>query len=135
MIGEPYIGGAALLATALGYDALLATLRRRDRAFPANDPKANTWWFGYARDLTNLFAAAGFTLAFWLLALPLPRAFLAGIGLSLIAYGADYAIARAIAVRRPEFLLAGLLAPVCVVAVLLREPLARGLAALLAALF
>jgi hypothetical protein len=132
---EAILGTILLPLTAVGYDALLALLRRWDRAYPSTNPVESTWWFGYVRDLTNFTALIGFGFSFWLLGLRPPLAFLAGLGLGLVAYGLDYVIARRLALRRPGFLLAAVMAPICLVAAALRVPLGNGLEVLLSWLF
>ncbi len=115
-----------LLLAHFGHAELLARLRRVDRANPP-------WWFGYARDGTNLSALILLCVAFLLRHFPGPIALLAA-GLTAIAtYVLDWLIGRALRLPHPRLLLAiPLLAWVTIVA-LLPGPLAALLTRLVAA--
>jgi hypothetical protein len=94
------LGADVALALALGIHAeLLARLRRVEQSSPP-------WWFGYARDGTNLSAA----LMLWgayLLAGFLPAVALCAAMLTTLAtYLTDWALARALKLRRVRLALA-----------------------------
>lgn len=135
MPAEPWIGMAALTASALLYHALLAAVRRADRAYPSTDPTESTWWFGYARDVTNLTGAVAYTVSFVLCGYPGPLAILAGFVLTLLSYGADWILARALRVRRAGLVVGVTLLALALTAAALREPLRDGLGRLVRALF
>ncbi len=135
MSGAAWEGGLALAMGAIVYDVFLAALRRVDHAYPSTDPTESTWWFGYARDLANflgfLMAAAAFTI----LGLPAPLALLAAGFWSMIAYGLDFLLARALVLRHPHRVLGGVLVVLAAVTAAAREPIAAGLGGLVRVLF
>jgi hypothetical protein len=128
--------GAAVLALgALVYAFVLDRLRRMDRAYPSTVPADSPWWYGYARDLGNLVGAVVFTGGFWLLGFALPEGIVAGAVLTLVSYGLDYLLGRALRLRRAALVLVPMLWALVAAVVWLRTPLVRGLQALRALLF
>src|SRR5262249_13786218 len=127
MASAPWLGSAVLTASALLYDVLLALVRRADRAYPSTDPVESTWWFGYARDVTNAFGVLAYGVAFTLLGFTPARALLAGALLALVTYVLDYVIGRAFSVKRTGFVLAGILIAMTIVIIVWRRPLAGAL--------
>jgi hypothetical protein len=116
------LGAAALALVGLGYASLLVALRRADRPEPI-------WWYGYARDGVNLVGFVAFSCGFALAGLSGPHAMLAGASLTLAGYGLDYLLAARPALSRV------LLVVVAALAGALREPLDRGLRALVRGVF
>ena len=117
------VGGITLLAAALAYALLLAALRGRGAG-----TDETRWWLAYALDATNLAAFLVFSGSYHLLGLPGPAALLAGASLTLIGYGLDHLL-------RSARLSAAALVVLALVSAALREPLARGLRALMRGLF
>jgi hypothetical protein len=109
---SPLVADAALAMALAIHVELLARLRRVDAARPP-------WWFGYARDGTNLSAILMMWGAFLLLRFPAALAFLAA-GLTAVGtYVLDWLIARALKLRHARLILAvPLLAWVAIVALL-----------------
>jgi hypothetical protein len=98
MAGSLVADGALLLAL-LVHAELLGRLRRVDRGNPP-------WWFGYARDGSNLSGILMLWGAFLLRGFPGPIAFLAA-GLTAVAtYVFDWLIGRALKLPRPRLFLA-----------------------------
>jgi hypothetical protein len=87
-------GAIGFLASALSCVVLLALVRKADRAFPSTNPTDSTWWFGYFRDLVNVFSITAFSYSFHLLGFRGPVALLAGVPLWLSTYGMDYFTGR-----------------------------------------
>jgi hypothetical protein len=133
--GRVWIGGAALGAEALVYVLALAALRRADDAAAATERAGARWWLGYARDATNLVAFLGFSGAYHVLGLPGPVALLAGAILTLIGYGLDFLFGKALALSRATATTSTALLALVLLSTALREPLARGLRALIRGLF
>jgi hypothetical protein len=93
------VADGVLLLALLIHAELLGRLRRVDSDNPP-------WWFGYARDGSNLSAFSMLLGAFLLLHFALPIAMLAA-GLSTIAtYVLDWLIGRALKLPRAQLLLA-----------------------------
>jgi len=134
-MGAAWEGGLALALGAATYDIFLAVLRRLDRAFPSTDPTESTWWFGYARDGSNLLGFLMFSASFRILGLPWPLALLAGGVWVMGAYGLDYLLARFIGLAHPHLVFAGILALLAVCASILRGPIAEGLGQIVRVLF
>jgi hypothetical protein len=133
--GGVWIGGAALAASALVYVLLLARLRRAENTVVSNEQAVKVWWLGYARDGTNLAAFLVFSGAYHLLGLPGPVALLAGAVLALVGYGLDFLFARVLALPRATATTSTALIALVLLSTALREPLARGLRALIRGLF
>jgi hypothetical protein len=127
-----WIGGAALAVAALVYVVLLAALRRAEQSVTSSEKAEKMWWLGYARDAINLAAFLAFSGGYLLLGLPGPLALLAGASLTLVGYGLDHLFARL--ARGPATTGTALIA-IVLLSTLFREPLARGLRALLRGLF
>jgi hypothetical protein len=125
----------ALAASAIGYAAILAALRRADASITSTAEAERKWWLGYARDGTNLAAFLAFSLGYSLLGLPGPLAFLAGATLALLGYGLDHLFAVAVALPRATATTGAVLVGLTVLSAALRDPLARGLRAILRGLF
>lgn len=116
-------GGSALFASALAYAIALAALRSKGA-----ESEEKHWWLPYTLDATNLVAFVVFSGGYHLLGLPGPLALLAGGTLTLAGYGLDHLL------RSPRLSAAALVA-LAVISALLRDPLARGLRALMRGLF
>ncbi|HEX9103155.1 MAG TPA: hypothetical protein VF997_13180 [Polyangia bacterium] len=115
------------LAGALAVHAeLLARLRRVDAPTPP-------WWFGYARDGTNLSAVLISWGAFLGLGYPPAVAFLAAALTTLGTYVLDWVLARGLALRRARLALAVTLAAWVAIVAARPEPIGRGLERLIAA--
>jgi hypothetical protein len=97
MAGSLVADGVLLLALLI-HAELLARMRRVDRGNPP-------WWFGYARDASNLSAILMLWGGFLLLGFPAAVAFLAA-GLTTVAtYVFDWLIARALHLPHPRLLM------------------------------
>ncbi len=109
---SPLVADAALAMALAIHVELLARLRRVDAARPP-------WWFGYARDGTNLSAILMLWGAFLLAGLQGAIAFLAA-GLTAVGtYVLDWLVGRALKLRHARLILAvPLLAWVAIVALL-----------------
>jgi hypothetical protein len=129
------VGAIGFLASALTYTYLLGFVRRVDRAFPSTNPVDSTWWFGYVRDLSNVFGMTAFSFSFWLAGTPGAVAALAGCVLALAIYGLDYVFARVVGFPSPRVALVTSACALGLAAVLLRGPIVRALSSLLATLF
>jgi hypothetical protein len=117
----------AVLALALAVHAeLLARLRRVD----APDPP---WWFGYARDGSNLSAVLMAWGAYDGLGFTTAVAFLAAALTTLTTYILDWVIARGLRLRHARLALALPLVAWVAFAVLRTEPLRLALEQLIAA--
>jgi hypothetical protein len=93
------VADGALLLALFVHAELLARLRRVDRGNPP-------WWFGYARDGSNLSGIMMLWGAFLLRGFPGPIAFLAA-GLTAVAsYVLDWLVGRALKLPHPRLLLA-----------------------------
>jgi hypothetical protein len=84
------VGGVALVAATAAYVGALARLR----ALEAKRGRAPGWWFGYARDGTNLAASGTLFLAFVAAGFGGPAALVLGCGLTLGIYLADWIAGR-----------------------------------------
>jgi hypothetical protein len=94
-----FVADGALLLALFVHAELLARLRRVDRGNPP-------WWFGYARDGSNLSGILMLWGAFLLRGFPGPTAFLAA-GLTAVAtYVFDWLVGRALKLRHARLLLA-----------------------------
>jgi hypothetical protein len=94
------LGADVALALALGIHAeLLTRLRRVEEASPP-------WWLGYARDGTNLSTALMLWGAYLLAGFPPAVALCAAMLTTLATYLADWALARALRLRRVRLALA-----------------------------
>jgi hypothetical protein len=117
----------AVLALALAVHAeLLARLRRVDSPDPP-------WWFGYARDGSNLSAVLMAWGAYDGLGFTPAVAFLAASLTTLTTYILDWVIARGLRLRHARLALAVPLAAWVIVVVLRTEPLRQALERLIAA--
>lgn len=120
-------GAVALAAVAAIYGALLARLRRFETARAAALP----WWFGYARDGTNVFCAALYAGGFFAAGLPGPSALTAGVALLCAHYVADWAFGKKLALRLGPPIVAFAVAATGAALALCARPLAAALARLL----
>jgi hypothetical protein len=127
----------ALALIALVYAQLLIALRRVEGvAVPAGEsPPPPSWWFGYARDGANMFGFLGFSGGFAIGGMDGPSACLAGASLALCGYGLDYLLARTLPPERAPLLFRLLLVALAAAASALREPIARGLRAVVEVMF
>jgi hypothetical protein len=114
---------------------LLAGVRKADRAFPSTNPVESTWWFGYARDLTNLGGLGMYVAAFFLVGFPGPLALLASALLGIVTYGLDYLYGRVLSINRTALALAATLTAAGVTIALLRAPIISALHGLVLRLF
>ena len=115
------------LAGALAVHAeLLARLRRVDAPQPP-------WWFGYARDGTNLSAVLIAWGAYLGFGFPPAVAFLAAALTTLVTYILDWAIARGLRLQRARLVLGVLLAGWVAFVALRTDSLGRGIERLIAA--
>jgi hypothetical protein len=115
------------LAGALAVHAeLLARLRRVDAPQPP-------WWFGYARDGTNLSAVLIAWGAYLGFGFPPAVAFLAAALTTLVTYILDWAIARGLRLQRARLVLGVLLAGWVAFVALRTDSLERGIERLIAA--
>jgi hypothetical protein len=115
-----------VLAGALAVHAeLLARLRRVDAPTPP-------WWFGYARDGTNLSAVLIAWGAYLGFGYPPAVAFLAAGLTVLVTYILDWVLARGFKVRRARLALAVILGCWVVFVALRHETLGRGIERLIA---
>ena|SRR5215470_12016129 len=128
-------GALVLASAAVVFALLLMTVRRWDRAYPSTNPAESTWWFGYARDAANAIGFAAFSAGFAVLGFAAPQALLLGAAFGLLAYGVDYAVARAATARRPGLLVGAILVACAVGAAACRDLLAAGVATLWRVLF
>jgi len=128
-------GAAVLLTGSLVYAVLLEALRRRDRGYPSTHPGDSTWWFGYARDAVNGAGTLVFAGGFALLGFSAPEALFLAALFMLYAYGLDYALGRVLATRPAPLVLWVVLAASVGALVVLRQPIAQGLHAVVALLF
>ena len=120
------VADGALAAALLVHAELLGRLRRVDSARPP-------WWFGYARDGTNLSACLISWGAYLGLGFAPAVAFLAAALTTLATYILDWLLARGVPFRHSRLALAlPLVAWVAVVA-LRPAPIARGLEHLISA--
>jgi hypothetical protein len=95
MAAGSYVPDGVLLLALFIHAELLARLRRVDRENPP-------WWFGYARDGSNLSAILMLWGAFLLMNFAPAVAFLAA-GLTTVgAYVLDWLVARALRLRYPR---------------------------------
>ncbi len=120
------VADGALAAAVAIHAELLARLRRVDAPRPP-------WWFGYARDGTNLSALLMAWGAYVGLDYAPPVAFLAAALTTLATYMLDWLVARGLKLRRARLALA--LPLVAWVAIVALQPRAvdRGLERLIAA--
>jgi hypothetical protein len=110
-----------VLAAALAVHAeLLARLRRVDAPTPP-------WWFGYARDGTNLAAVLIAWGAFLGFGYPPAVAFLAAALTTLSTYILDWLLARGLALRHARLALGAALATWLVVVALRPDAVGRAL--------
>jgi hypothetical protein len=115
------------LAGALAIHAeLLARLRRVDAPTPP-------WWFGYARDGTNLSAVLIAWGAYLGLGYAPAVAFLAAALTALSTYILDWVLARGLRVRRARVALALVLASWVAIVALRPDSISRGLQRLVSA--
>jgi hypothetical protein len=135
MAGALWPGALALCCAAIIYSALLAGVRKADRAFPSTNPVESSWWFGYARDLSNLAGLGMYVGAFFVLGFPGPLAVLAGALLGIVSYGLDYFFGRVLSVQYTVVALACTLVPASVTIALLRGPIISALHGLVLTLF
>jgi hypothetical protein len=105
---------------------LLARLRAADAVPPP-------WWFGYARDATNLAAALMLWGGYQALGFAPPVALLAAMLTTLATYLFDWLIARGLKLRRARLLVALPLAAWVAVLAFSPEPIGRVLAELITA--
>jgi hypothetical protein len=132
---SPWLGGFTLVGSAVIYALLLAAVRRVDRAYPSTNPTESTWWFGYARDLTNLVGAGGFALGYYLLGFAAPRALICGVAIGLVVYGMDFLIARKIETPYATIVVALLTLAIVIPSAIFRAELDLALASMLTNLF
>lgn len=88
-------GALAVFALAIALAAYLELLQRVRAAEPAQP-----WWFGYARDGVNLSGTLMLWGAYWMLGFPPAVALSAGMLTCLATYLLDWAVARALGLRR-----------------------------------
>jgi hypothetical protein len=120
------VADGALVVALFVHAELLARLRRVDRANPP-------WWWGYARDASNLSGILMLWGAFRLRGFPGPLAFLAA-GLTAVAtYVLDWLVGRALKLPHPRLVLALPLFAWAALVVLLPTRLAWLLSRLIAA--
>ena len=120
------VAGCVLAGALAVYAELLVRLRRVDVATPP-------WWFGYARDGSNLSALLMSWGAYLGLAFTPAVAFLAAALTTLGTYILDWALAGGLRVRRPRLALALPLAAWVALVALRPAPIGRGLERLIAA--
>lgn len=125
MAGSLVADGALLLALFV-HAELLGRLRRVDRGNPP-------WWFGYARDGSNLSGILMLWGAFLLRGFPGPVAFLAAGLTAVAAYVFDWLIGRALKLPHPRLFLAVPLLVWAALVVFLPGPLSRLFTHLIAA--
>jgi hypothetical protein len=135
MAGALWPGALALSSAAILHAVLMAGVRKADRAFPSTNPVESSWWFGYARDLSNLAGLAMFVSAFFVLGFPGSLAVLAGALLGIVSYGLDYFFGRVLSVEHTVFALGCTLVPASVTIALLRGPIILALHGLVLRLF
>ena len=125
------LGIALLYAALIGFGFALQRLRRTR----ARKAEGAPWWFGYARDLTNLLALLVTSLALGLAGFAPPLALLYGFVVTLATYLADYALSHGLSVHRASAL-ATLVGFVCAAPlVLFPARCAEAVSALLSYLF
>src|SRR5262245_39196486 len=89
----PAVGTAALTLAVAAYCLSLWQLRRIEQR---HGGAPGRWW-GYIRDLANLFGAATFLLGYWLAGFPGPSALVLAVGLLLATYGLDWLLGKQLA--------------------------------------
>src|SRR4051794_7912716 len=122
-----FAGALALVAASLIYQGLLSRLR----AYELARAGAHPWWFGYARDGANLFAAALYLGGLVLAGLPGPAALVAAVALLLAHYVIDWALGRRLSWRFAPFAVAPLIAAAGATLALAAAPVAVALGRLL----
>jgi len=96
------LGIALLYGALIGFGFALERLRRSR----AHKVEAAPWWFGYARDLTNLLALLVTSLALALAGFAPPLALLYGFVVTLATYLVDYGLSHGLHLRRASALAA-----------------------------
>ena len=130
------LGTAALALIALAYAQMLVALRRIEGApRPASESTPPVWWFGYARDGVNLFGFMSFSGGFGIAGLNGPEACLAGATFTLLGYGLDYFLAKNLGPERAPTVFRIVLMALAASLAALREPISRGLRAVIQAMF
>src|SRR5437764_2157698 len=96
------VGVFLLLASLAGFGFVLGQLRHARHRKAGSGP----WWFGYARDLTNLCALGATSVALALGGFAGPLALLGGFLITLVTYFADYWLAHGLHLRAASWLAA-----------------------------
>jgi hypothetical protein len=122
---ESLVADGFLVLSLAVHAELLARLRRADAPKPA-------WWFGYARDGTNLAAMLMYLGAYLGLHFAGPVAFLAAALTTLVTYMLDWFFARGLRLQRVRLALAMPLGLWVAVVSLRPAPIASGLWRLIA---
>jgi hypothetical protein len=127
-------GAVALVASLCAYGLVLGHIRATGQRLRAGNSEG-PWWFGYARDVSNLLALVAVTVSFWGVGFPPPLALAAAFLLVLFVYVLDYWLGRGLRRAMAGWLAAA--AGVGVAAIVLMQParVAAELAALLHRLF
>jgi hypothetical protein len=121
-----FVAGGALAGALAVHAELLARLRRVDGPTPP-------WWFGYARDATNLSACLMYWGAFLGFGFAPPVAFLAAALTTLGTYILDWLLAQGLRLRHARLALALPLAAWVAVVALRPDTIDHGFERLIAA--
>jgi hypothetical protein len=81
-------GAVALVASFCAYGFALGHIRALGQT------RSDAWWFGYARDVSNLVTLGLVTLSFWGIGFPASLALAAAFLLVLFVYVLDYWLGR-----------------------------------------
>ena len=86
-------GAVALVVSLCAYGLVLGHIRATGQRLRAGNSEG-PWWFGYARDISNLLALVAVTVSFWGVGFPPPLALAAAFLLVLFVYVLDYWLGR-----------------------------------------